>query len=119
MDPISASRPRVCALPAREVVWMATRGGAHTLGLDEDIGSIEAGKKADLIVIDRDQPHLAPGPDPFSTIVYAARGTDVRTTIVEGEILVDDFTPLRIDRRALAAEARDAARQLAARARVG
>ena len=116
---LQAARSGPGALPAREVVWMATRGGAHTLGLDAEIGSIEAGKKADLIVIDRDQPHLAPGPDPFSTIVYAARGTDVRTTIVEGEILVDDFTPLRIDRRALAAEARDAARQLAARARVG
>ena len=60
-----------------------------------EIGSIEPGKRADLIVIDRDRPHLLPGPDPYSTIVYAARATDVRTTIVDGEVLVDDGTPVR------------------------
>ena len=45
-----------------------------------EIGSLEVGKRADLIVVDRDRPHLAPGPDPYSTLVYAARGSDVRTT---------------------------------------
>ena len=78
---------------------MATRAGARTLGLDDEIGSLEAGKRADLIVVDRDRPHLAPGPDPYSTLVYAARGTDVRTTIVDGEVLVDDVAPLRVDPR--------------------
>ena len=73
---------------------MATRAGARTLGLEHEIGSIEAGKRADVIVVDRDRPHLAPGPDPYSTLVYAARGSDVRTTIVDGEVLVDDFAPL-------------------------
>jgi cytosine/adenosine deaminase-related metal-dependent hydrolase len=106
------------ALPARDVVWMATRNGARTLGLDADIGSLERGKKADLIIVDRDRPHLAPGPDPYSTIVYAARGSDVRTTIVDGELLVDDYQPLRVDRAAVVDEARAAARVLASRAAV-
>jgi 5-methylthioadenosine/S-adenosylhomocysteine deaminase len=103
-------------LPARDVVWMATRSGARTLGLEAEIGSLEVGKRADLIVVDRDRPHLAPGPDPYSTLVYAARGADVRTTVVDGEVLVDDFAPLRVDRAQVVAEARAAAREIAARA---
>jgi cytosine/adenosine deaminase-related metal-dependent hydrolase len=106
------------ALPARDALWMATRAGALTLGLEDEIGSIEAGKRADLILIDRDGPHLVPGPDPYSTIVYAARATDVRTTIVDGQLLVDARTPVRMDRAEIAAEARAAARDLAARAGV-
>jgi 5-methylthioadenosine/S-adenosylhomocysteine deaminase len=113
---LQAVRVRPGALPARDVVTMATRDGARTLGLEREIGSIEPGKRADLIVVDRDRPHLAPGPDPYSTLVYAARGTDVRTTIVDGEVLVDDFTPLHIDRQKVVADARNAARDLAARA---
>ena len=113
---LQAMRVHPGALPARDVVWMATRAGARTLGLEQDIGSIEVGKRADLIVVDRDRPHLAPGPDPYSTIVYAARGSDVRTTIVDGEVLVDDFLPLRVDPTEIAIEARDAARDLARRA---
>jgi len=103
-------------LPAREVLWMATRAGARTLGLDAELGSIEVGKCADLIVVDRNRPHLAPGPDPYSTLVYAARASDVRTTIVDGEPLVDDFETTRIDRAEVAADAYAAARDLAARA---
>src|SRR5215470_6629731 len=109
---LQAMRRQPGVLPAREVLWMATRAGAQTLGLDDQIGSIEVGKKADLIVVDRDRPHLAPGPDPYSTIVYAARGSDVRATIVDGELLVSDFLPLRVDRAEVAADARAAAREL-------
>jgi 5-methylthioadenosine/S-adenosylhomocysteine deaminase len=97
-------------------MWMATRAGARTLGLEHDIGSLEIGKKADVIVVDRDRPHIAPGPDPYSTLVYAARGSDVRTTIVDGELLVDDFLPVRVDRAEVAVTARAAARDLAGRA---
>ena len=60
----------------------------------------------------------AAGPDPYSTIVYAARATDVRTTIVDGEVLVDAFTPTRLDPQEIAADASAAARELAVRARV-
>ena len=98
-------------LPAREVLWMATRGGARTLGREREIGSLEAGKRADVIVVDRDRPHLVPGPDPYSTLVYAARGSDVRTTVVDGALLVDDFAPVRVDRVEIAREARAAARR--------
>jgi 5-methylthioadenosine/S-adenosylhomocysteine deaminase len=109
---LQAMRLHPGALPAADVLWMATRNGARTLGLDDDIGSIEPGKRADVIVVDRDGPHLAPGPDPYSTLVYAARGSDVRTTIVDGEVLVDDFAPTRVDRTDISAKAREAARQL-------
>lgn len=113
---LQAMRCQPGALTARDVVWMATRGGARTLGLDGEIGSIEPGKRADLIVVDRDRPHLVPGPDPYSTLVYAARGSDVRATIVDGEVLVDDFAPVHLDPREVVAEARSAARDLATRA---
>ncbi|HTK28366.1 MAG TPA: 5'-deoxyadenosine deaminase [Vicinamibacterales bacterium] len=113
---LQAMRRQPGVLPARDVVWMATRAGARTLGLEAEIGSIEPGKRADLIVVDRDRPHLTPGPDPYSTLVYAVRGSDVRTTIVDGEVLVDDFAPTRVDRAEVTREARAAALELAARA---
>jgi cytosine/adenosine deaminase-related metal-dependent hydrolase len=106
------------SLTARDALWMATRSGARTLGIEHEIGSLEPGKKADLIVVDRDRPHLASGPDPYSTVVYAARGADVRSTIVDGEVLVDDFTPVRVDPKQLAAEARAAALKVASGAGV-
>ena len=115
---LQASQRGPGALTARDALSMATRAGALTLGLDAEIGSIEAGKRADLIVIDRQGPHLAPGSDPYSTIVYAARATDVRTTIVDGEVLVDAGLPVRVDPAEIAAEARAAARDLATRAGV-
>jgi len=59
-----------------------------------------------FIVVDRDRPHLATGPDPYSTLVYAARGSDVRTTIVDGDVLVDQFSPVSVDREEIAAQAR-------------
>jgi 5-methylthioadenosine/S-adenosylhomocysteine deaminase len=113
---LQAMRLEPGVLPARDVLWMATRAGARTLGLEREIGSLEVGKKADVIVVDRDRPHLSPGPDPYSTLVYAARGSDVRATIVDGELLVDDFTPLRVDRAEVAATARHEAAALASRA---
>ncbi|MEW6321416.1 MAG: 5'-deoxyadenosine deaminase [Acidobacteriota bacterium] len=106
------------ALPAREVVAMATREGARALGRLDDLGTIEVGKRADLIVIDRDRPHHLPGPDPYSTIVYAARATDVRTTVVDGHVLVDEFRSTRLDAAAVADEARREAGALARRAGV-
>lgn len=104
------------SLSARDVLTMATREGARALGLQDEIGSIEPGKRADLIVVARDRAHLAPVPDPFSAIVYSARATDVRTTIVEGDVLVDDFRLVCDDLDAIRDEARRQADQLAARA---
>jgi 5-methylthioadenosine/S-adenosylhomocysteine deaminase len=104
------------ALTARDALWMATREGARALGQADEIGSIEAGKRADLIIVDRNRPHLVPGSDPYSTLVYAARGSDVRTTIVNGELLMHDFTLQRLDEAAVVEEARAAARRLVVRA---
>jgi cytosine/adenosine deaminase-related metal-dependent hydrolase len=115
---LQAMRLQPGALPAREVLWMATRSGARTLGLEHEIGSIEVGKKADLVQVARRAPHLAPDIDPYSTLVYAARGSDVRTTVVDGEVLVAEGQPVRVSREDIAAEAGLAARSLAARAGV-
>jgi len=115
---LQAMRKAPGALPARDVLWMATRAGARTLGREHEIGSLEVGKRADVIVVDRDRPHLVPGPDPYSTLVYAACGSDVRTTIVDGRVLVDDFVPVRVDRAEVVAAARVAALELAGRAGV-
>jgi 5-methylthioadenosine/S-adenosylhomocysteine deaminase len=104
------------ALTARDAVTMATREGARALGLEAEIGSIEAGKKADLIIVDRGRAPVAMGPDPYSTLVYSATADDVRTTIVDGEVLVHDFQPLRWDPDELARQAHSEATQLAARA---
>jgi cytosine/adenosine deaminase-related metal-dependent hydrolase len=104
------------ALVARDALWMATRSGARTLGLEAELGSLEAGKRADLIVVDRNRPHHAPDADPYSTLVYAARGSDVVTTVVDGELLVDGGRPTRMDREDILRRAREEARRLLARA---
>ena len=104
------------ALPARDALWMATREGARALGLEQEIGSIEPGKKADLILVARHGAHVAPDPDPWSTLVYAARGTDVALTMVEGDILSRDGDLTQLDRNEIVSEAREAARTLASRA---
>jgi cytosine/adenosine deaminase-related metal-dependent hydrolase len=113
---LQAVRSAPGALPARQALWMATRNGARALGLEEQIGSIEAGKRADLIVIDRRAPHAAPDADPYSTIVYAAGPGDVRLTVVDGEILVRNQTAAHLDAAAIADEARREAHALATRA---
>ena len=104
------------SLSARDAVWMATRSGARALGLDADIGSIEVGKKADLILIDAAAAHLAPAPDPFSVIVYAARPTDVSLTMVDGHILVRTQVAAQLDATEIGRTARLEAAALVERA---
>jgi len=86
-------------LDARTVVGMATRDGARALGLGNDIGTLESGKKADIIVIDVNRPHLIPMYDIYSHLVYAVNGSDVVTTIVNGQVLMEDrvLTTLDVD----------------------
>ncbi|HET8698471.1 MAG TPA: amidohydrolase, partial [Gammaproteobacteria bacterium] len=93
------------ALPARDVLRMATIRGAQALGLDAQIGSLEVGKQADVIVIDAAQPHLAPRHDPIALLVYSAQAADVTTVIVDGQVLMDDRSLLTIDERSLLAQA--------------
>ena len=115
---LQAIRHAPGALTARDGLWMATREGARALGLEEEIGSIAPGKRADLIVVERDRPHLAPDRDPWSTLAFSARGSDVRLTMVDGEVLVDRFSLVQIDAPAIIAEARVCAAELARRARI-
>ena len=77
-------------MPAWQVLAMATKEGAKTLGMDKKIGTITPGKKADLIVLDFNQPHLIPVYNPVSHLVYAASGKDVLTTIVNGKVLMEN-----------------------------
>ena len=82
---------------ARTVLNMATIGGAKAIGLDGVIGSLEAGKQADIVVIDTCKPHLVPLYNPVSQIVYAANGQDVRDVIVSGNILLRNRELLTVD----------------------
>ena len=113
---LQAVRQHPGALGARQALLMATRHGARTLGLEQEIGSVEIGKRADLILVARDRPHVAPDNDPVSTIVYASRPDDVRLTMVDGEVLVRDGESTRSDARELGSRARQEARALAVRA---
>ena len=84
-------KPRLGAdvLPAGRVLELATLGGARALGLEDEIGSIAVGKRADLIVLDLREPHVTPaGADPASRLVYAARASDVRDVFVDGRAVV-------------------------------
>ncbi len=84
-------------LPSERIVEMATIDGARALGLDAEIGSLEAGKKADVTVIGRrGKPHLSPGLKPVSDVVFCANGSDVDTVIVDGQVVMRDrrFTVL-------------------------
>ncbi|MBW2118778.1 MAG: amidohydrolase [Deltaproteobacteria bacterium] len=83
-------------LNANTVVKMATSLGASVLGLEKEIGTLEIGKRADIIVVDTHQPHLCPVYDPLSAIVYSANGADVKDVIVNGKVLMKNrgFTTL-------------------------
>jgi len=79
------------ALPAAHALELATLGGARALGLENEIGSVEVGKRADLIVLDLSGPHTQPEEgDVVSRIVYSARAADVRHVIVDGRVVVKD-----------------------------
>src|SRR2546423_343496 len=78
-------------LPAARVLRMATIDGARALGLEREIGSLEAGKRADVIVVDLTRPHASPRrEDIVSTLVYSAQASDVRATIIDGRVLMRD-----------------------------
>jgi 5-methylthioadenosine/S-adenosylhomocysteine deaminase len=84
---------------------MATIGGARALGMQARIGSLEPGKRADLIVVDMNSPRQSPVYDPVSQLVYATRGDDVRTTVVHGKVLMRDRKVLTVDESAVLKEA--------------
>jgi 5-methylthioadenosine/S-adenosylhomocysteine deaminase len=99
-------------LPAQTVVDLATIGGTTCLGVQHTLGSLEDGKTADLIMIDLKKPHLTPLHDPVSHLVYAVRGTDVSTTIVNGKPLMLNRDFLTIDYEKTMEQAQRCAQEL-------
>jgi 5-methylthioadenosine/S-adenosylhomocysteine deaminase len=100
------------ALTAPQVVEMATITGARALHLERQIGSLEVGKKADLIVVDTSAPHATPMYDVYSAIVYALKSSDVRTTIVGGKVVMEDRRMLTLDEPAILAKVAEYAKQI-------
>jgi len=93
-------------VPAETVLEMATINGAHALGLEHEIGSLEIGKKADLVVVDLNRLHTTPSMNPVSTLVYAATGGEVEMVIVDGQIIVEQGQLLTMDEDEVMEEAR-------------
>src|SRR5262249_31159846 len=107
------------AMPPAEVLAMATIRGAKALGLQEEIGSIETGKKADLAVVDVSGAHCQPaGPDAHATLVYCARASDVTDVFVNGRQLVRSRRLLTLDAAKLAAAAPKEAQRVLSRAAI-
>ena len=101
---LSSGDPR--AVPAPEAIEMATIDGARALGMDALIGSLEIGKRADLIVVSMSAARQTPMYDAQSHLVYVTRGDDVRTTIVNGRVLMRDRKVLTLNREQVLADAR-------------
>ncbi len=79
-----------CAMDAKTCLKMATIHGANAIGLGKITGSIEKGKRADIILVDMDKPHVTPMYDPYSSLVYSAKSSDVSCVLVDGQIRVMD-----------------------------
>jgi len=104
------------ALPASEALALATIEGARALGIDDEVGSVEEGKRADLCVVRVDGLTQAPARDVYGTLVYATDAHDVRHVLVDGELLVEDGRSTRMDPRRIAADARREATKVMERA---
>jgi 5-methylthioadenosine/S-adenosylhomocysteine deaminase len=98
------------ALPALTALRMATINGARALGLADQIGSVEVGKRADLQLINLDRLHTTPRPDPISTIVYAAEACDVEIVIIDGQIIMQERQLLTFNEKDVITQAREQAR---------
>jgi 5-methylthioadenosine/S-adenosylhomocysteine deaminase len=97
---------------ARQALSMATLGTASVLGLEDRLGSLEVGKRGDIIVLGLDVPHMVPVYDITSHLVYAAHSGDVRTVIIDGQIVMRDRELLTLDEGEIFARAREMARQI-------
>jgi len=105
---VEASDPTV--LDAFTVLRMATSMGARVLGLSHEVGALEAGKKADVIVVDTRKPHLTPMYNPYSHLVYAARGSDVSHVLINGRLVMEDRKLLSLDLEELLDKAHEKSR---------
>ena len=104
------------ALPAARVLRMATIDGARALGLADEIGSLEGGKRADVTIVNLNSPHATPARDVVSALVYSAQPADVRATIIDGRIVMLDGELLTLNEASVIDEANSEASGLARRA---
>ena len=105
LQKIARMNPR--ALPEKQVVEMATINGARALHLEKIIGSLETGKKADLILVDIGAPHATPMYDVYSELVYALKASDVRTVVIAGNVVMRDRRMLTLDEKEILAKAEE------------
>ena len=91
-------------MDADTTLQAATTGGAKVLGAENIIGSLEAGKKADIIVLDLNQPHLTPIYNPVSHLIYAARGSDVIHSVINGKVVMQDRRLTMLDEKEILAK---------------
>ena len=99
-------------LPAQTVLKMATTDGAKALGLEKTVGSLEVGKKADIILLNFKKPHLTPVHDFYANIVYSAHGSDVDTVIVNGKTLMENKNVKTLDEEMVMLKAQETATNL-------
>lgn len=110
MDPL--------ALSAETVLEMATLNGAKALSLQDQIGALETGKKADLVIVNMQKPHLTPTFNPVSHLVYAAEGSDVETTIIDGKIIMENRMVKTLNEEKIIRDANEHATKLLERAEI-
>jgi cytosine/adenosine deaminase-related metal-dependent hydrolase len=105
-------------MPAGTVFEMATLGGAEAMGLSDQIGSLEPGKKADLVLVDLSKPHCAPvdGAGIYAQLVYQARSSDVTMTMVDGRVVYQDGRLTTIDEADVIKKAGESLRRVVKRA---
>jgi len=112
LQKITRMDPR--ALPAEQVVEMATIGGARALHLDKQVGSLETGKKADFILIDTSTPHATPMYNVYSELVYALKASDARTVVIAGRLVMEDRRLLTLNEPEILAKAQEYKKKISA-----
>ena len=92
------------AFPAKEIVALATRGGAKALGLDEEVGTLEIGKKADIVLVETSSVNMFPVHDAYAALVYSANASNVQDVWINGERVVDNKKLVNVSLEALKRE---------------
>jgi len=112
LQKVTSGDPR--ALPALQAIEMATIRGARVVGMEKEIGSLEAGKRADFITLRLDRPHAVPMYNVYSQIVYALKGSDVQDVTVNGKPIVRDGRSLTLNAVEIMAKAKEFQLKIAA-----
>lgn len=99
-------RKEIGALTAKATVKMLTSEGARAVGMGDVIGTLEVGKSADMVAVDLEKPHAVPLYNPYSHLVYAASGQDVKHTLVAGRVLMENYRLTTLDEAAILREAK-------------